>query len=151
MVVYRHSFSRLFLTRYETHLTVFLAVRKTYEYKKDNIINYLGINNGGEWGIRTLGTLRYTHFPGVLLKPLRQLSGFRIFNCSLMWALSKSLPVFWLLFTVFNSGRRLQDTNFSINLYVLLTRIKQLIKLITNVFRESSANFDNMVSFLIVV
>ena len=31
--------------------------------------------NGGEGGIRTLDTLlRYTHFPGVLLKPLGQLS-----------------------------------------------------------------------------
>ena len=32
--------------------------------------------NGGEGGIRTLGTvLPYTHFPGVLLKPLGHLSG----------------------------------------------------------------------------
>ena len=29
---------------------------------------------GGERGIRTLDTLRYTHFPGVLLRPLGQLS-----------------------------------------------------------------------------
>ena len=26
--------------------------------------------DGGEGGIRTLDTLRYTHFPGVLLRPL---------------------------------------------------------------------------------
>ena len=32
--------------------------------------------NGGEGGIRTLGTLlTYTHFPGVLLQPLGHLSG----------------------------------------------------------------------------
>ena len=30
--------------------------------------------NGGEGGIRTLGTVRYTHFPGVLFRPLRHLS-----------------------------------------------------------------------------
>jgi hypothetical protein len=32
------------------------------------------LNNGGEGGIRTLGTLPYTHFPGVLLRPLGHLS-----------------------------------------------------------------------------
>jgi hypothetical protein len=32
--------------------------------------------NGGEGGIRTLGTVRYTHFPGVLFRPLRHLSKF---------------------------------------------------------------------------
>ena len=31
---------------------------------------------GGERGIRTLDTLPYTHFPGVLLQPLGHLSGF---------------------------------------------------------------------------
>ena len=38
---------------------------------------------GGEGGIRTLGTgLPYTHFPGVLLRPLGHLSRFRItFHC----------------------------------------------------------------------
>ena len=30
---------------------------------------------GGEGGIRTLGTLPYTHFPGVLFRPLRHLTG----------------------------------------------------------------------------
>ena len=35
------------------------------------------IEDGGEGGIRTLGTvLTYTHFPGVLLKPLGHLSGY---------------------------------------------------------------------------
>ena len=29
---------------------------------------------GGEGGIRTLDTVRYTHFPGVLLRPLGHLS-----------------------------------------------------------------------------
>ena len=32
---------------------------------------------GGEGGIRTLDTLPYTHFPGVLLQPLGHLSGSR--------------------------------------------------------------------------
>ena len=31
-------------------------------------------SNGGERGIRTLGTLPYTRFPGVLLRPLGHLS-----------------------------------------------------------------------------
>ena len=30
---------------------------------------------GGEGGIRTLDTFPYTHFPGVLLKPLGHLTG----------------------------------------------------------------------------
>ncbi len=30
--------------------------------------------NGGEEGIRTLDTLPYTHFPGVLLQPLGHLT-----------------------------------------------------------------------------
>ena len=30
---------------------------------------------GGEGGIRTLDTVRYTHFPGVLLRPLGHLTG----------------------------------------------------------------------------
>ena len=30
--------------------------------------------NGGEGGIRTLDTLPYTHFPGVLLQPLGHLT-----------------------------------------------------------------------------
>ena len=33
--------------------------------------------DGGERGIRTLDTLPYTHFPGVLLRPLGHLSKFR--------------------------------------------------------------------------
>ena len=38
----------------------------------DNIFENLAILiNGGQGGIRTLGTgLRYTHFPGVLIRPL---------------------------------------------------------------------------------
>ncbi len=32
--------------------------------------------NGGERGSRTLDTLRYTHFPGVLLRPLGHLTVF---------------------------------------------------------------------------
>ncbi len=32
---------------------------------------------GGEGGIRTLGTVKYTHFPGVLFRPLRHLTKIR--------------------------------------------------------------------------
>ena len=35
---------------------------------------------GGEGGIRTLGTLPYTHFPGVLFRPLRHLTVFFLFS-----------------------------------------------------------------------
>jgi hypothetical protein len=39
------------------------------------LFNNLFDMNGGEGGIRTLGTLvAYTHFPGVLLRPLGHLS-----------------------------------------------------------------------------
>ncbi len=38
---------------------------------------FIFVKNGGELGIRTLDTLLgYTHFPGVLLRPLGQLSFF---------------------------------------------------------------------------
>src|SRR3989344_5224175 len=44
--------------------------------KSGHIKRPLLFENGGEGGIRTLGTvLPYTHFPGVLLKPLGHLSG----------------------------------------------------------------------------
>jgi hypothetical protein len=33
---------------------------------------------GGEGGIRTLDTLPYTHFPGVLLQPLGHLTNFSL-------------------------------------------------------------------------
>ena len=36
---------------------------------------------GGEGGIRTLDTLRYTHFPGVLLRPLGHLSKLLSHSC----------------------------------------------------------------------
>ena len=44
--------------------------------KLDNtlIIKYLQVSFGGEGGIRTLDTVRYTHFPGVLHRPLGHLS-----------------------------------------------------------------------------
>ena len=45
--------------------------------KKNPLINNgLYLFNGGEGGIRTLDTLPYTHFPGVLLQPLGHLSGY---------------------------------------------------------------------------
>ena len=36
----------------------------------------LSFQDGGEGGIRTLDTLPYTHFPGVLLQPLGHLTVF---------------------------------------------------------------------------
>ncbi len=39
---------------------------------------------GGEGGIRTLDTLPYTHFPGVLLQPLGHLTKFSL-AASLRW------------------------------------------------------------------
>ena len=36
--------------------------------------DFLGGNDGGEQGVRTLDTLPYTHFPSVRLRPLGQLS-----------------------------------------------------------------------------
>ena len=38
------------------------------------IMNLMGIQYGGEGGIRTLEGLRLTHFPGVLLRPLGHLT-----------------------------------------------------------------------------
>ena len=38
-------------------------------------------SDGGEGGIRTLDTLRYTHFPGVLLRPLGHLTELRFKHC----------------------------------------------------------------------
>ena len=60
--------------RQQTHLTVFLTVHKILRHKKAPSIKYLRLVYGGERGIRTLGTLRYTHFPGVLLRPLGHLT-----------------------------------------------------------------------------
>ena len=38
------------------------------------------LEDGGEGGIRTLDTLPYTHFPGVLLQPLGQLTVFFVYR-----------------------------------------------------------------------
>ena len=41
------------------------------------LLSCFDIESGGEGGIRTLDTLlKYTHFPGVLFRPLRHLSVF---------------------------------------------------------------------------
>lgn len=45
-----------------------------------NLLFYKGIN-GGQGGIRTLDTLRYTHFPGVLLRPLGHLTILQLVSC----------------------------------------------------------------------
>ncbi len=47
------------------------------KYKQKSPVNdraFLFEFDGGEGGIRTLGTLPYTHFPGVLLRPLGHLT-----------------------------------------------------------------------------
>ena len=44
----------------------------------------MNLLNGGEGGIRTLGTLPYTHFPGVLLRPLGHLTTFDTTNQRMM-------------------------------------------------------------------
>ena len=56
--------------------------------------------NGGEGGIRTLGTVRYTHFPGVLFRPLRHLSKFR--GSTLHKARLKRKTLFFYLFLALN-------------------------------------------------
>ncbi len=43
-------------------------------HKKTGYREPVFLFNGGEQGIRTLDTLPYTHFPGVRLRPLGQLS-----------------------------------------------------------------------------
>ncbi len=43
-------------------------------YTKKDVLRRLFLEFGGEQEIRTLDTLPYTHFPGVLLKPLGQLT-----------------------------------------------------------------------------
>ncbi len=52
------------------------AHRKSSIKKKPKQLNCLGLSFGGEGGIRTLDTLPYTHFPGVLLQPLGHLTKF---------------------------------------------------------------------------
>ena len=47
-----------------------------YDYKKpfDMFVDMENIENGGEQGIRTLETFRFTRFPSVRLRPLGQFS-----------------------------------------------------------------------------
>ena len=45
-----------------------------YAKKKPVLAYELFLKYGGEGGIRTLDTLPYTHFPGVLLQPLGHLT-----------------------------------------------------------------------------
>ncbi len=49
-----------------SNLSTFIAKQKTPDK--------LGYFAGGESGIRTRGTVRYTHFPGVRLRPLGHLT-----------------------------------------------------------------------------
>ena len=47
-----------------------------FRHKKTGFREPIFLFIGGERGIRTLDTFRYTHFPGVLLRPLGHLSVF---------------------------------------------------------------------------
>jgi hypothetical protein len=47
----------------------------TLDIKKPDMSQAFLFKYGGERGIRTLDTLPYTHFPGVLLQPLGHLTG----------------------------------------------------------------------------
>lgn len=55
-------------------------IRKSTNKKPRNyagfraVLDCLELEYGGERGSRTLDTLRYTHFPGVLLRPLGHLT-----------------------------------------------------------------------------
>ena len=70
------------------------ALAPFFTYKKTRIKRV--VLYGGEGGIRTLGTVRYTHFPGVLFRPLRHLSKFR--GSTLHKAgLKRNLPLFDLV------------------------------------------------------
>ena len=73
-----------------------------------------GLLFGGEGGIRTLDTLPYTHFPGVLLQPLGHLTKFLLLEVafgarcacilptSSVGSLSDTAPNFCLWFNVFS-------------------------------------------------
>ncbi len=59
------------------HYPLKYAYTRRELYKKQNVEKFRTATElyGGEGGIRTLGTLlAYTHFPGVLLRPLGHLS-----------------------------------------------------------------------------
>ena len=58
-------------------MTANREVTQPYRAKHCFLLIYQQLN-GGEQGIRTLDTLPYTHFPGVRLRPLGQLS---TYNC----------------------------------------------------------------------
>src|ERR1700756_549195 len=53
-----------------------LTIFSVHDMKQENPANAGSCWGCGEGGIRTLDTLlKYTHFPGVLFRPLRHLSG----------------------------------------------------------------------------
>ena len=52
-----------------------IRIKKARKSLIYTLLDVFGICSGGETGIRTLDTLlAYTHFPGVLLRPLGHLS-----------------------------------------------------------------------------
>ena len=78
-------FARLEPTRV---LTLPRAIAEISGTKKAALLQ-LSFQDGGEGGIRTLDTLPYTHFPGVLLQPLGHLTVFD----SLFEAWNLTLPI----------------------------------------------------------
>lgn len=65
---------RLTIKKSENNLVVNL--RRLNEKTQELFSAWVLNNDGGERGSRTLDTLRYTHFPGVLLRPLGHLTNF---------------------------------------------------------------------------
>jgi hypothetical protein len=70
------------LTRYGRIICV-LPIIKKQVLKNKKALNNQGFFDicGGERGSRTLDTLRYTHFPGVLLRPLGHLTLYNFYHC----------------------------------------------------------------------
>ena len=83
-------------------------------YKEKPPLESRGLLFGGEGGIRTLDTLPYTHFPGVLLQPLGHLTKFSLLEVafgarcacilptSSVGSHSDTAPNFGLCFNVFS-------------------------------------------------
>ena len=66
--------------KYEAHLAMHeAALRAMKQSLTASFRHFFGKKNGGERGIRTLGTLRYTAFPMRRLRPLNHLSAVGVF------------------------------------------------------------------------
>ena len=67
----RRCLASLGSNREGSHPPMNFSLRQNDEAQLQELGFYI---DGGEGGIRTLDTLRYTHFPGVLLRPLGHLT-----------------------------------------------------------------------------